>query len=126
MVDRRQIPRWQIRQKMKIRLKGALTFVDCYVHDINLKGMQVAFPMELPDETCVRMNMALTKDVNVETEAHIPWHRQDGKRHIYGLSFSKIKDGDKDQIYEYVCFNSLDQLKDRWWQGTQASGEVPG
>ena len=126
MVERREIPRWQIGQKAKIRLKGALSFVDCYVHDINLKGMQVFFPLQLPDDKSVQLNLALAEDVHVEAEAQIPWHRPLGKHHAYGLSFSRIKDADRDRIYEYLCSNFWDQVKDHWWEGARPGDQADG
>ena len=41
--------------------------------------------------------------------------KEDQGRYVYGLSFSKIEDDDKDRIYQYINTNCYDQFKDKWW-----------
>ncbi len=117
MQDRRGIPRWQIRQKVPVRLKDSGLWDDCCLEDMNLKGMCISLPQQLPQEAGVlRINIGLKSDFNLDVEARLCWEREVNGRYLYGMSFSKIMDEDKEEIYQYLSNHCLEQFKGRWWQ----------
>jgi c-di-GMP-binding flagellar brake protein YcgR len=51
----------------------------------------------------------------IKIEATVPWSREGEGCYVYGLSFSKIDDRDKDRLYQYINTHCYDQIKDKWW-----------
>ena len=113
--NRRRLPRWSVKRPAKVRLQDAWQFEDCYVEDMNLKGMRMSFSGRLPLDRSVRIALAFP-DLAFEVDVEVPWIKEDDGRFMYGLSFSRIKDEDKDKIYQYIFSNCFYQLNDQWWQ----------
>ena len=116
MIERRQIPRWELKKEVKSWIPLLLGFDQCIIEDIHLKGMCVSFDKRLPYEKSIRLSFTLEENYDfIKVEAQIAWSRENNGRHIYGLSFSKVEDEDKDRIYHYINNNCYDQFKNRWW-----------
>lgn len=116
MDERRQLPRWEVGKEARVWMPLTQSFGHCRIEDIHLKGMCVSFEKELPAENPLRMSFAIGEDFDfVKVEANIPWKKEEQGRHIYGLSFSKIHDSDKDKIYQFISANCSDQLREKWW-----------
>ena len=118
MDENRQLPRWEIKQEAKVWMPQTQDFSQCVIEDMHLKGMRVSFDKRLPrqDPLPLRMSFAIGDNfAPIKIEARIPWEKEDQGRYVYGLSFSKIADDDKDRIYQYINTNCYDQFKDKWW-----------
>ena len=114
--ERRRLPRWQVNREAKVWLSQAQEFSQCMIEDINLKGMCASFNKQLPQEQPVHMSLGFEGSPDImQLEANLPWAKEDQGRYVYGLSFSKIADDDKDSIYQYINTNCYDQFKDKWW-----------
>jgi c-di-GMP-binding flagellar brake protein YcgR len=111
-------------------------FSHCVIEDMHLKGMRVSFNKPLPRPTHaedphrlpslaedshrsqepVRMSFAMGDNFDfIKIEATIPWTKEEQGRYVYGLSFSRISDEDKNRIYQYTNINCYDQFKNQWW-----------
>ncbi len=114
--NRRALNRWSIKRPAKVRIEDHLNFEDCYIDDLNFKGLRMSLSERLPLDSSVRMTLSFTDSLDFEVEAAIPWTRESEGRYIYGLLFTRIKDVDKERIYKYIYSNCFEQLKNQWWQ----------
>ena len=117
MDERRQLPRWQVKKEAKVWLPQMQEFSHCIIEDINLKGMRASFNKRLPQEQPVNMSLGLEGNFDLmKLEVDLPWVREDQGRYVYGISFSKIGELDKDRIYQYITSHCSEQFKDKWWE----------
>ena len=116
MDERRELPRWEIKKEVKVWMPLTQGFSHCIVEDLHLKGMCVSFDKRLPLVRPVKLSFTLVQDYDfIKIEAQTPWVKEVGGRYVYGLSFSRIDDPDKDKIYQYINTNCYDQFRDKWW-----------
>ncbi|MBF0122001.1 MAG: PilZ domain-containing protein [Candidatus Omnitrophica bacterium] len=115
MEERRQTHRWRVMRDAKLQTDEDDRVVDCCVRDINFKGMQIAMSEKLPQQASYKMDLLIDQVLNLAVEAVVPWHRQEEGQHVYGLSFRRIADEDKTQIYQYVSSHFPHQLREQWW-----------
>lgn len=116
MDERRQLPRWQVKREVKVWLPQMQQLSQCMIEDINLKGMCASFSQRLPQEGPVHMSLGLEEDSDImDLEVNLPWAKEEQGRHVYGMSFSKIADLDKERIYQYINSHCSRQLKDKWF-----------
>ncbi|MBF0123275.1 MAG: PilZ domain-containing protein [Candidatus Omnitrophica bacterium] len=114
MEDHRHIFRWQIMREGKVQLDAGNRTVDCFIRDINLKGIQISVPERLPEQVGIKMNLQINF-LDLDVEVAVQWEKQEDGQHVYGLSFQKIPDKDKNRIYEYVSLHFPQQLKKQWF-----------
>jgi len=120
MDERRQLPRWQVKKEAKVWLPQMQEFSRCIIEDINLKGMRASFNKRLPQEQPVNMSVGLGDNFDLmKLEVDLPWVREDQGRYVYGISFNKIGEVDKDRIYQYINSYCSEQFKDKWWGGVK-------
>jgi hypothetical protein len=118
MDEHRKLPRWQVKREAKVWLPGMQESSQCIIEDLNLKGMRASFDKRLPQERSVGMSLALEdKSDSIKLEVSLPWGKEDQGRYVYGMSFDKITDPDKDRIYQYISDHCSEQFKDKWWGG---------
>ena len=117
MDERRQLPRWEIKKEAKVWMPQMQEISHCIIEDMHLKGMRVSFDKRLPRQEPLRMSFAIGNNfIPIKIEARIPWEKEDQGRYVYGLSFSKINENDKDRIYRYINTHCYDQFKNKWWE----------
>ncbi|MCX5656704.1 MAG: PilZ domain-containing protein, partial [Candidatus Omnitrophica bacterium] len=115
MSEHRRFIRWQINRQAKFKLEQAVEEVFFQVRDINYKGVQVILNAKLPEDAAFRLNLRFSEECNFEAEVWVAWHKiVDGINH-YGLYFSKIRDADKNKIYNFICTSYPNDLKEKWW-----------
>lgn len=125
MEQRRRFFRWQINRQTKIKLEGAKHFSYCRISDINLKGLRISCEPRLPKDTFVKFSIFLAHDCVVEVEAWVVWHKTISGANGYGLYFTKLKDQDKEKIYQFVHKHYPEQFKCQYCQDKlQEGGEV--
>jgi c-di-GMP-binding flagellar brake protein YcgR len=116
MDERRQLPRWEIKKEAKAWIPLSQGFSHCFIEDMHLKGMCVSFSNRLPELKTIRMSFAIGDNPDfIQIEAQVPWVKEKQGRFVYGLSFTKIDDNDKDRLNQYIYSNCYDQMKDKWW-----------
>lgn len=119
MYDRRRLNRWQLGRQAKIRLEGQDDFTDCYLSDLNFKGLRLACAHKLERDKYAKFTLELNEEFSFEVEVWVAWHKAFENRHLYGLYFSKIKDSDKERIYQFIQRYFPQRIKQLWWQETQ-------
>jgi hypothetical protein len=114
--ERRQLPRWQVKREAKVWLPLMQEFSHCIIEDINMKGMRASFNKRLPVDRSINMSLALEDNFEfIKLEAMLPWEKMEQGRYVYGMSFSKIMDWDKDRLDQYINCHCSDQFKEKWW-----------
>ena len=102
MQERRRFMRWQINRQAKFRLEQAVQEAFCQIKDINYKGAQIVINTKLPEDVAFRLNLKLSQECSFEAEVWVAWRKVISGVNHYGLYFSKIKDADKNKIYDFV------------------------
>lgn len=118
MQGRRAVIRWRTNKWAQIQLEGAQSPIDCYIKDVNYKGLQVCLKPRLPSDTYLKLKLHLADEFSLDVEAWVAWHKTLDEMNIYGLYFSRIDDGDKEKIYYFVCRRCPGQIKQCWWGGS--------
>ncbi len=116
MHERRKLTRWCTERQAKVKLAGAEAFAECTVSDINLKGAKICLKITLPKDTLVKFCLQLGEDFSIEAEAWIVWHRIINGHNMYGLYFTKLRDLDREKIYQFVYRHSPQEIHKQWWR----------
>ncbi|MBF0486237.1 MAG: PilZ domain-containing protein [Candidatus Omnitrophica bacterium] len=124
MEERRQIPRWRIDRDARLSLGISENRLDTFVEDMNTKGARFFLSAPLPESRFIGMHLDLEGLMHLEVTAYIAWRKESKARNIYGVFFSRIKDADKDRIYQYLNANCAKQLQASFWAGTNFIGPV--
>lgn len=122
MIDRRRFVRWQVARDAKIRLEGQDTDIDCRLDDISFKGMKLCLTKELKRDKYLKVCLTLSDESSVDIELWVVWHRTLDGHNIYGLYFSRIRDADKEKIFQYVRKHFPDKINRVWWEGVSTEG----
>lgn len=115
--DRRQIIRWRINWQAKIKLEGAEAPADCRIHDINLKGIKISLAQKLTRDAFLKFNLILSDEfVSDIIEAWVAWHKIIEDKNLYGVYFTKIRDLDKEKIYQFIRKNFSNEMSKQWFK----------
>lgn len=123
MLELRQIPRWQIGEKAKMKLREHDWEGRCCLEDMNLKGIRISSKEKLPESSVVDFMLDLRNFLTLNVQARVCWNKEIEGRYYYGMEFSKIKDQDKDEISQYLSKNCFDQLRENWWPKEGEQGQ---
>ncbi|MCX5703951.1 MAG: PilZ domain-containing protein, partial [Candidatus Omnitrophica bacterium] len=105
MPDHRSCPRWQVNWQARLKLEGQEEHAPCTLRDINFKGARVCLEQKLSVDTRLNLNLCLCPEASLEVEVWVVWHRNIGELNEYGVYFSKIKEADKEKIYQFMNSN---------------------
>jgi len=115
--DRRQLVRWQLDWQAKIRQEGQDMPVDCQIQDLNLKGCKLVVGSALAKDKYVRINLSFSDEFTFSLEAWVVWHKEQARHAMHGVYFTKMKDEDREKIYEFLRRSFPEKLKQQWWRG---------
>lgn len=113
----RRFVRWQIDHEVKVKLEDAPAPVSCTLNDISFMGAKVCLPFRLASDTFVKLCLSLSEETKLDVEVWVAWHKTIDGHHEYGLYFTKIKDSDKEKIYQFIRCNHSDKICEHWWSG---------
>lgn len=117
MEEKRRCPRWQVDNRVKIQLEGALTPMPCTLHDLNFKGARISLAQRLAPDIFFKLSIILSEAFIIQVEAWIGWHKPIDGHNIYGLYFTKISDRDKEKIYHFMRHHYPKEMHRQWWNG---------
>lgn len=117
MQERRRTGRWQIDSQASIKMPGQDNPFDCKIEDINFKGLKIHSSQELDIEGSLALNIALGYGLSFDVEAAVAWNKIAGADNIYGLYFTKIKESDKEKVYEFIREHFPDKIKQQVYTG---------
>ena len=117
--NKRDLKRWKTDWPARIRInyKNAIKNFDCFIKNINFKGLQVYLKKELPDVKVLKLTVILPSNDSFAVKTEVAWKEvlEDGFK-LYGLDFSGVKDADKERIYQIIKKNCYPELLKTWWQ----------
>jgi c-di-GMP-binding flagellar brake protein YcgR len=116
MQIKRKFVRWQMEREAKVKLAGALAYADCVIHDLSFMGVKITLAIKLPTDTFLKMKIQLSETFIIDVEAWSVWHKSVNGHNCYGLYFSRIKELDKEKIYQFLRLHYPEQLIAQWWQ----------
>lgn len=122
MKEHRRFKRWDINRKTKIKLEGAQNFASCTINDLSFMGAKVTLTFKLTRDKFLKLRLVLSRNLWLDVEAWVVWDRAVDGLHCYGLYFSKIKDSDKEKIYQFIWKNYPHKLNGQWWSGIKREG----
>ena len=111
-VEKRLLPRWKITSPAKIKWQGSQDYVVCEVRDLNMRGLCLAMTEKIPDAS-VRVELYFNEKYFFDIEISVTWHREVDGKQIYGIRFLKVRDSDREKIYQMMkdnfasCFGKL-------------------
>ncbi len=114
MTDKREISRWEINKPAKIKLDGAVVFVECFLKDISFKGLSVVLSLKLIVDSYIKFSFKLSDKYLLECEAWVAWQKTVDGRRTYGLYFTNLKDADKEKIYKFVYEHVPEEISKKW------------
>lgn len=123
MTEHRSAPRWRVNVHAKVKIGESLKEVDATIIDINYRGAKVLMHQRLASDSSLKLFVALSEEVFLDLEVWIAWQRNYENQHIYGLYFSKIRDEDKEKIYQFFSIHFPGQLKRQTWLDSQPKEE---
>ena len=120
MQIKRQYIRWTLNREAKIKLEGAEVYTDCQIKDISLKGIQIALRLKCKKDIFLKMGLLIDEGVILDVEAWVAWHKTIDGYNLYGLYFIKIRDLDKEKIYQFMRGYFPEKITQQWWKDLSA------
>lgn len=118
MIEQRTVPRWRVQRQTVARIEEDVLRNKCCLEDLSFKGMCLSFSEALPTKSLFRIVLSLMDGLEIDVLVEVRWVSQRNGRHVYGMSFNRIKDADKDGIYQYLHKNFTEQWRQHWGEGT--------
>jgi hypothetical protein len=78
--------------------------------------VQLSLAQRLPKDMTLKMNIVLSDGSSLNLEVWVVWHKQIGNQNVYGLYFTKIRDQDKEKIYQFMRNYFPHELNKQWWK----------
>ncbi len=99
--ERRSLPRWPVTALAKIRCEGQGEYVDCEIKDLNMRGFSVTIRTQLPQD-CRNMILYFNENFFFTIDVTVVWQKEIQGKHVYGLKFTRIRDSDKEKMYQMM------------------------
>ena len=101
---RRFLPRWKICAAAKIKWLNAKDYLPCEVGDLNMKGFSLGIEEEIP-EANTQAQLYFNEKYFFDVEISVAWHKEVSGKQIYGIKFLKVRDADREKIYQMMREN---------------------
>lgn len=108
--ERRLVPRWNIYCKALIKWEGQNNYLPCHIIDINLKGFCVSSASKLSAGP-VNFTISFYERYIINAQAVSVWHERRGAEYRYRMKFTRIRDPDREKIYQMVHQDFFEQFK---------------
>ena len=126
MQIQRRFKRWDLNHKIQVRTGDSSESVECVVNDISYMGARISVPCKLPLDTFTKLHFVFDAEFILEVEVWVVWHRAVDNHNCYGLYFTRIKDQDKEKIYQFVRKHAPQEIGKLWWSQPEQSGAKGG
>lgn len=103
-VEKRLLPRWKIQAPAKIKWPGAKDYVACEVRDLNMRGFCLVLPDKIVDYN-TRAELYFNEKYFFDIEITVTWHTEAEGKQVYGVKFLKVRDSDREKIYQMMKEN---------------------
>jgi hypothetical protein len=102
--EKRFLPRWKIGAPAKVRWQGSKDFVACEVRDLNMRGLCLVL-VEKVTQYNTRIELYFNEKYFFDIEISVTWHKEVDGKHIYGVRFLKVRDSDREKLYQMMKEN---------------------
>ena len=109
-LERRIIPRWKINARAKLKWEGRDDYLECRIRDLNLKGFAVSLSQRLPGQ-CTKMTLNFNDRFLFPIEVAVIWSTEEEGKIVYGLRFTRVRDADRETMYQMVHHDFPEALK---------------
>ena len=109
-IERRILPRWQISAEAKIKYDGQESYINCHIANLNMRGFCLITPQKLPLDCC-HFTIYFNEKYFFDVEAQVLWCNESEGKNIYGAKFSRIRDSDKEKMYQMMRENFPNQIR---------------
>ncbi len=103
-IEKRLLPRWKIAAAAKIKWPGAKDYVACEIKDLNMRGLCLALGESLPEYN-LHAELYFNEKYFFDIEFAVTWHKEIDGKQVYGVSFLKVRDADREKIYQMMKEN---------------------
>ena len=104
LVEKRFLPRWKIAAPAKIKWQGSKDYAACEVRNLNMRGFCLAMAEKIPAANA-RVELYFNEKYFFDIEVSVIWHKEAEAKQIYGLRFIKVRDLDREKIYQMMKEN---------------------
>lgn len=102
--EKRLLPRWKIQAPAKIKWPGAPAYLPCEVKDLNMRGFCLVLSDKLPEYN-TRVELYFNEKYFFDIEIAVTWHQESPGGQVYGIKFVKIRDTDREKLYQMMKEN---------------------
>ena len=104
LAEARILPRWKITSPAKIKWHDSKDYLACEVRDLNMRGFSLGLAEKIP-ENDARVELYFNEKYFFNIEISITWHKEVDGKQIYGIKFLKVRDSDREKIYQMMKEN---------------------
>lgn len=108
--ENRALPRWKISAPAKIKWLDKTDYLACEVKDLNMKGLSLVVTEKIP-EGCTHAELYFNEKYFFDIEISIIWHKEADCKQIYGIRFTRVRDADKEKIFQMMKENYHNSLR---------------
>ncbi|MCX5694926.1 MAG: hypothetical protein NT014_07420 [Candidatus Omnitrophica bacterium] len=108
-VEKRLLPRWKIGAPAKIRWQGSSDYLPCEVRDLNMRGFCLVVTEKITNYN-TSAQLYFNEKYFFDIEICVTWHKENDGKQIYGISFLKVRDSDREKMYRMMKENFADCL----------------
>lgn len=119
MHERRTCIRWRLNKQGQMYLENQAPCVSILLQDISFKGARISLTQRLPTDSFLKIKLSLSEEIFFNLEIWVVWHKNVCQLNAYGFYFTKIKDSDKEKIYNLVQRNSPEEIRRHWWKDVE-------
>lgn len=118
--ERRRMVRWQIQRPVRFKLPDQEEENMAVLKDVSFTGAKISLMENLRLSEILDMVMEIPDEENpIFCKGKVVWQghaSEAGKPHFFcGLSFTQIKDADKEKMFNYVWKTAPEELRRQWW-----------
>lgn len=103
-VEKRLLPRWKIAAPAKIKWQNSKDYLACEVRDLNMRGFCLSTTEKIPEANAY-VELYFNEKYFLDIEILVTWHKEAEAKQIYGIRFLKIRDSDREKIYQMMKEN---------------------
>lgn len=130
MQENRKHIRWPLSGRVRFKLlnnEQAGAYLEerpATLKDISFAGAKIALADSLHLNSRLDLAIKMSEVENpMQCEAKVVWQGSAGEDHempfVCGVSFTNLKDSDKERIFRSVHLFASENLKHKWWNGVQ-------
>jgi len=120
--ERRSLLRWPVNwpARIQIKYKNSNKNFNCCIKNINFKGVQLILEKKLHNIDILKLTINISNSIAVPMKIEVVTHEvlEDGLN-LYSFQIIRMKDSDKELIYQLIKKNFFEDLFKLWWKNVK-------